>query len=261
MMRKLLSFLVITSLFLSFFAGTVWAKNESKKEIPEVDGVYDDPDFPKIKVRVFVHKGKPVKPGNPTPPPPVLQCELEDLNSFAVVASAGWKLQSTWAYNLNLESVPSSVGSNNLPDIAGDGFSEWSSAITNKVAFFRGADTAVSRQAYDGLNIIAWGRISVNALGVTYIRYYSDTGAVVDVDTILNKKYSWMWSDLNTCAYLDYYDAENILTHELGHWVGLDDEYTSEYANATMYGYGAKGEVKKDTLTTGDIDGASGIYR
>jgi len=125
----------------------------------------------------------------------------------------------------------------------------------------RGVDTTVSRQAYDGQNVIAWGRTSGTALGVTYVRYYPDTGQVVDVDTIMNKKYQWSWYDSNVCAWQGAYDAEDILTHELGHWVGLNDEYTAEYIENTMYGYGAKGEVKKDTLTTGDVSGAAVIYQ
>ena len=41
----------------------------------------------------------------------------------------------------------------------------------------------------------------------------------------------------------------------------MDDMYDSvNYQNATMFGYGAKGEVKKVTLTTGDKSGAYKIY-
>lgn len=262
------SFRFALLLILTFFLGIVLVSfspkvalgKPKKNEIPEIDGVYDDPDYPKIKVRVFVHRSKPEKPGKPTPTPAVLQCNLEDPDSSTIVSSAGWKLPASWTYNLNPDSVPSSVGGGNLPKIAKDGFDAWAGATT--ITFLKGADTTVERQAYDGQNIVVWGRTLGNALGVTYIRYYSDTGEVVDVDTIMNKKFSWMWYDLSTsCAWQDFYDAENILTHELGHWVGLDDEYdVSLYQNATMYGYGSKTEVKKTTLTTGDIQGASQIY-
>ena len=71
-----------------------------------------------------------------------------------------------------------------------------------------------------------------------------------------------MWSQMATdCAYIESYDAQNILTHEIGHWFGLDDEYdATNYQNATMYGYGSKTEVKKNTLTDGDINGLRAIY-
>ena len=77
----------------------------------------------------------------------------------------------------------------------------------------------------------------------------------------MNKAYVWTWSGGTTdCAYTESYDAQNILTHEIGHWFGLDDEYTDEYIENTMYGYGSKWEVKKNTLTTGDINGLQAIY-
>lgn len=256
-MRKLLGLLTVSSLLFSFvFLGNhLVASAKEKSEIPEQDGTYNDPDHPGIKVRVFVHREKP---GRPTPPPPSLVCNLSDPDSTSLVSSEAWKLPSTWIYNLNFTSVPSSVGGNNLPQIAKDGFDAWKKPTG--IVFIRGNDTLISTQKLDYLNIITWGRISASALGITYIRYNS-SGLVVDVDTILNSRYVWTWSNSNTCAYEGTCDAENILTHELGHWVGLDDEYTSDFVDNTMYGYGAKGEVKKDTPTTGDIQAASGIYR
>lgn len=242
-------------------APDAYAKHSSQQlAIPEKSGVYDDPDHPGVKVRVFVHPEKGTRPGKPGGgESPALMCS-PDPDSSAVVGPAGWHLPSSWTYQLNPSSVPSSVGGSNLATIAGNGFADWAAAANNKVAFNRGANTTVARQAYDGRNIIAWGRTSGSALGVTYIRYYSSTGLAVDVDTIMNKKFPWKWSNSNTCADPKAYDAENILTHELGHWLGLEDEYTAEYVDATMYGYGSKGEVKKNTLTTGDTTGTAAIY-
>lgn len=231
------------------------SEDNSSVGIPERDGDYPDPDHKGVRVRVFVHREKPVKVSSPS-----LVCNLQDPDSAAVVAKGNWHLSSSWSYNLNPSSVPASVGSANLGTIAGNGFADWSTASGGKVIFSRGVDTGVDRQSYDGKNVIAWGRTSGTALGVTYLRYLSN-GLVVDVDTIMNKKFPWSWSNSNTCADTASYDAENILTHEQGHWMGLDDMYdTTNYQNATMYGYGAKGEVKKETLTTGDKNGAAAIY-
>lgn len=230
--------------------------NSQDNVIPEKNGTYDDPNHKGVKVRVFVHPEKPTKITSNA-----LACNLSDPDSSATVSSAGWKLPSNVTYNLNPSSVPSLVGSSNLTTIALNGFSDWASASASKVTFNRGSDTSVVRTAYDGRNIIAWGRTSGSALGVTYIRYYTSNGMVVDVDTIMNKKFLWRWSGPDTCANSDAYDAENILTHELGHWLGLDDEYdASLYQHATMYGYGSKGEVKKNTLTIGDQQGTFSIY-
>jgi hypothetical protein len=76
----------------------------------------------------------------------------------------------------------------------------------------------------------------------------------------MNKKYSWYWSNDINCAYQNVYDAQNILTHEFGHSFGLDDMYEDSYKDHTMYGYGDKGEVKKDTLTDGDKTSVQSLY-
>lgn len=229
------------------------APNNSNSAIPEKSGLYNEPGHPGIKVRVFVHGPKPTTLQ-------ALVCDLSDPDSSAVIPATGWHLPANVSYNLNPSSVPGSVGSGNLATIVSNGFNDWSSAAGGQVAFTRGSDTTVAKSAYDGKNVIAWGRTSGNALGVTYVRYNTATGVVVDVDTIINKRFNWSWSNSSVCANTTTYDAENIMNHELGHWMGLDDVYTDEFVHNTMYGYGAKGEVKKNTLTTGDIAGIQAIY-
>lgn len=267
-MRKkiVLNLFLVLAMALAFSFSPALAKNSrddgDDKIIPEKSGTYDVPGRPDLKVRVFVHNPK-IKPG-PTPSP-VLICDLKDPDSSAPVSSAGWKLpqNQNWTYQLNMTSVPVYVGSANLAIIAKDAFGRWSAASGNKVNFIRGINTGVAKASYDRKNIIAWGRAPGSALAVTYTWYYTATKEVAEVDTIMNSRFPWSWTlynELNLCADQNSYDAQDILTHELGHWIGLDDEYTSDYINNTMYGYGSKGEVKKDTLATGDIIGASEIY-
>lgn len=217
-------------------------------EIPEVPGDYPDPLHPGVRVRVFVH-GPKVQAAS------ALACD--DPDSTATDSAAGWKLPAgTWIYNLNPNSAPSSIGPTNVVTIAQNSFQPYGDALSSATepSPVRGADTTVAKTAYDGKNIIAWGRTSALALGVTYIRYYPATGLAVDVDTILNKRFAWSWNGGSAivCGDPNSYDAQNILTHEIGHWFGLDDEYDVLFSHNTMFGYGAKGEVKKDTLATGD---------
>lgn len=262
--------IALVAVFAAFWAIS-YAKPVPQSDLPQEQGDYDVPGHPELRLRVFVYHEKQLNNGSKAQPQvPVETClpaASADPDSTAVVHGAGWKMPATWSYRLNPGSVPSSVGSGNLATMTANAFAKWSTAMNNAVAITPGADTTVTRAQFDGANIIAWGRTSGTALAVSYIWYNKATGALSEVDTIMNSKFSWKWSNPATwqtgqvCAYQGVYDAQDILTHELGHTVGLNDEYTTaDYGNATMYGYGAKGETKKDTLTTGDIGGVWLIY-
>lgn len=252
---SLLLGVLLLSLALSLPAYAKESVESNDSGIPEVDGDFRDPSDARVRVRVFVHKAKSHNTL------PALTCD--DIDSTSTVGWAGWKLPNgTWTYRLNPSSVPSSVGSANLATIVDNGFNTWETA-QNQVTFAPGPITTKTRSSYDGQNIIAWGRTSGSALGVTYVRYYTSSRLVVDVDTIMNKKFAWSWNggSATTCGDPNSYDAQNIMVHEQGHWLGLNDFYTGDYVNNTMYGYGSKGETKKNTLTSGDIAGAAAIYQ
>lgn len=259
MFKKLFAiFAVVLIIVLGLSLSPSLAKNDKDGDIPEQDGIYNVPGHPDMKVRVFVFKEKPAKPGKPSPIP-TLYCPLDDPNSLALVGPTGWELPDNWTYYINPSSVPSSVGGANLAEITVKSFKVWTDVSHTSLIY--GGTTSIYQKGYDGKSIIAWGRTSGSALAVTYTWYYPSTGMVAEVDTIMNLKFVWMWSGGTTeCAYTNSYDAQNILTHELGHWFGLNDYYAADYKEATMYGYGSKMETKKNTLTTGDIDGVEAIY-
>lgn len=271
MSKKIFSSITIFSLLM--VAGFVFAQDlnlpngkninlpeSANVNLPEVSGIYDVPGHPEMKLRVFVYKVK----SNPEPKAmPALVCPA-DPDSFSLVDAAGWHLPAgDWTYRLNISSAPSSVRAN-FVTFASMAFSEWETRTdANVVNFVKGSDTYKNKARYDRQNIISWGRTPASALAVTYIWYYPSSGLVAEVDTIMNSTYPWSWTDQTVkpgCADESSYDAQNILTHEIGHWVGLDDEYDNAYINNTMYAYGFKGEAKKDTLTTGDINGVNFIY-
>ena len=54
-------------------------------------------------------------------------------------------------------------------------------------------------------------------------------------------------------------DFDNIVTHELGHSVGMGDLYNT-CVEETMYGYSSNAETKKRDLNNGDIGGVNGLY-
>ena len=267
-MAKKLTFMTIAVIVAAMLAAFQSAKAENSslvKNIPQKNGLYDIPGHPGLKVRVFVHYPH-VKPG-PAPAPSEV-CKLADPDSSAVVADAGWKLPQVWKYNLYLGNVPSSIGAARFEQLTRNTFETWVNDTGVNVTVSKG-DYAKSNQVMsaDGNNLVTFGSAPRNALGVTYI--FRQDGVLVGTDTILNQKMAWNWSDPSswneptsstTCAFNQSYDAQNILTHEVGHWMGLDDHYAKTYKDNTMYGYGSQMETKKDTLTRGDLEGLMSIY-
>jgi len=216
-----------------------------------------------IVLRIFEQGIQPVELENHRTRGEALACNRTD-KTPSVYGLTGWKLPSTVTYRVSTLSAPFSVRKN-LGKIVGNSFGAWS-PLTSGVSFTSGPDTSTSRARYDGQNIVAWRDLSRNLLGVTYIWYNPDTKTLLDVDTLLNSRHPWSWTNPSSvnvdqaCPPTNAYDAQNILTHELGHWVGLDDLYSANEEDLTMYGYGAKQELKKDTLESGDSLGTASIY-
>ena len=234
-----------------------------KPEIIIKDIVIPTNPFRKAKEFTVIHK----LPNHNTPRAQVDSCD-PDSSDATGFGDAGWQLNSNTVFRVNLSSAPSTIRSN-LNSIVANSFGVWDSQ-TAQVSFSQGATTSVSRSRLDYQNVLAWGRLAANTLGLTTIRYFVDTGEVVDVDTIMNSRVTWTWTNPttlvapatsdNTCGDLTKYDAQDILTHEIGHWMGLDDIYSSSNKDLTMYGYGRKGELKKNTLEPGDILGIQVLY-
>lgn len=56
------------------------------------------------------------------------------------------------------------------------------------------------------------------------------------------------------------FDVQNVASHEMGHWGGLDDLYAGGTWDKTMYAYTATGETYKRTLESDDIAGIRYVY-
>lgn len=118
--------------------------------------------------------------------------------------------------------------------------------------------TAARRAGYnsadpgDNENAVYWEEdnweFDPNVLAVTLTVYYTDTGQMLDGDIIFNgDKYQW-----TTTGEPGRHDIENTMTHELGHFMGLN--HNGANAEATMYPAASAGETKKRDLHPSDIE-------
>lgn len=272
LMRLVLSFiLVFTAVPPTLAVGN--SGSTPMGDLPLEAGVYAVPGRPHLRLKVLVYHAQPViKPGKPGPVVPTEVCHLADLDSSSVTPLGGWKLPTNWQYHLNAASAPFSLTSSEVTELTTKAFDAWNTAANGKVAITGGGSTTKNKAVRDNDSIVAWGRTSGTALATTYIWYDTTTSpyTVQEIDMIMNQKFAWEWSNPSswgtktesgtTCAYEGVYDAENIMTHEVGHWFGMDDTYATAYTENTMYGYGAKTETKKNSLTTGDRQALNTLY-
>ena len=166
-------------------------------------------------------------------------------------------------YAINPLGAPAGAG-----DAIEAAFVTWEAA-PGDIDFERLADTTLSGSDLDNNNVVSWEDISGDypgAIAVTVVWYYRGSKEIVDVDTIMNSTDPW---SVNTgftgnpdtgLGNPTAYDVQNIMTHEAGHWLMLEDLYQWKTQKLTMYGYGALGELQKRTLGAGDELGIDRIY-
>jgi hypothetical protein len=116
--------------------------------------------------------------------------------------------------------------------------------------------------AYRGYNTISFGQYSSsNIIAITTIwGIFSGPIAnrqITEVHILMNDDFVWGDAAANPAVM----DVQNIVTHELGHWAGMDDIYETLGKEETMYGYSTEGEMKKRDLYKGDIAGITGLYK
>ena len=110
-----------------------------------------------------------------------------------------------------------------------------------------------------------WNHSSI-ALGVTTPVFEADTGRIVTADMELNGLGGKRWMTGDTTDP-DAYDLQNVVTHEAGHFLGLDHppcfsdgSFTPACAYATMYASSGPGERQKRDLAADDLDAVAAAY-
>jgi Matrixin len=104
----------------------------------------------------------------------------------------------------------------------------------------------------DGVNVLDFGRLD-GSLAVAYT-WYKGT-RILEVDLRINK-FEYRWT--NEKDVKSRYQLLNIVTHELGHHIGLED-LSDPHGALTMYGITGRGEMTKATLGRGDMRGAETV--
>ena len=250
----MLSVLLLVSLFASMLTVVVSADNSLVSATNE------------LSVRIFIKYANPVKRTT---------ANVVDIgDSDGDGAEDGYVLSGLW---WNLSKHPNGVPYVINPSGAVKQGLAQSDVVAEIKASLESWDAVVSKELYndnpvvdtkakaklDYKNVITWARLQPGVVAVATIWYYSATGEIVDADIELNSYYKWgidLDDEGTEYTLTGKFDIQNIVTHEAGHWSGLDDIYDDTYWAMTMYGYTHYGETIKISLEPGDIAGVQAVY-
>lgn len=97
------------------------------------------------------------------------------------------------------------------------------------------------------------------ALAVTLLTYDADTLELLDADVIFNGKHRLL--DASSCEPDEgdpAYDFESVLQHELGHVLGLEEDF--EHSEAVMYPYASPWSTNSRSLKAADESALATLY-
>jgi hypothetical protein len=144
-------------------------------------------------------------------------------------------------------------------------FGAWNGVVPNLYKYGglnNVAKASLSKPDYK--NVITWASISDrNVVAMSIMWYRTSDRALLDCDIVMNTYYKWgidRDGEGNAKTLNGAFDIRDIITHEAGHWTGLNDLYSGPYLPMTMFGYSAFGETYKISVEKGDRDGVHQVY-
>lgn len=154
------------------------------------------------------------------------------------------------------------------------GFATWVNLSGVNFTVTETASTTQSANSDDHLNTIQWVpsgwrqlsfRPPSNALAVTLLSFDSDSGVIEDADIYFNAD-SFQWAVVDSSSEANYVDVQNIATHEIGHYFGLDHssenifEEDLDLKDATMFYASSTGETEHRNLKDDDVKAMTALY-
>lgn len=167
-------------------------------------------------------------------------------------------------WNLN-PVVGTNVSGGNVQEVVAAGFATWSAAPNTALALSRGPDSQASGPAFDGINLVCFTCStdfnSDGTLAVTFTTTANGPGAddkhgsksrfagqILDADILFNPAVKFTMDGSGGS------DLQTVLTHEIGHFLGLDH---SAVVKAIMFPYAPPLER---TLSSDDVAAISTLY-
>jgi MYXO-CTERM domain-containing protein len=136
-------------------------------------------------------------------------------------------------------------------------FDTWQNVDCCYIAFDYRGQTGMTANGSSGSNVVSWSEsrwgYESGAIAVTQIWFGSGTISEADIDC------NGVYMEWNLTGAGGGVDTQSILTHEIGHFLGLGDLYDGAHASSTMYGMYSGGTGSR-SLADDDMEGCRFLY-
>ena len=110
----------------------------------------------------------------------------------------------------------------------------------------------------NGVYLVKDWELQENALAVTVATFETRSGKIVDADVLVNANHPLVLLPDGPDQRADGFDLRGVLTHEMGHVLGLGESY--DVRMATMYPSVAPGETHQRDIDQDDQEGVADAY-
>jgi len=196
------------------------------------------------------------------------------------LSSTNMVVQRKWAtgpipWQMNPSAGQNISGSREFGQVVQQSFRTWSSLPTANIIFAEGSPTT-AKHTYDGNNVVVanlttaeWAALGLGPGVLAFTAVNSSDGGTVldrlgrpvafpgqiaDADIVFNPSYQFSTDETVPPSRVDF---QSVLTHEIGHLLGLDH---SPIMSATMFWAATEGISLPRKLSPDDIAGVSTIY-
>ncbi|MHC4473474.1 MAG: matrixin family metalloprotease, partial [Planctomycetota bacterium] len=134
-------------------------------------------------------------------------------------------------------------------------FATWEDVGRSAVAFEEDTSRiALKQDSTDRVNLVKWEEGTIGPFTLALAFPYSQNGVMTDADLILNDYFDW---ETATPGKEFHADTQAVVTHEIGHLIGLDHV---PLGKSTMYFSLPLGAISTRTLEPEDENGISALY-
>ena len=179
------------------------------------------------------------------------------LYAWAAYTTARWVNVAT--FTLNRSSVTDVTASQAAAAIQ-TAMNAWNGAGVGTLLAISGGDTNVTQLANDGVNAIMFRQATNGSAIASNYTWWDGSNHIVDSDIVFWNQGRVFFTGTSGCS--GGYYVEDVITHELGHSLGLDHSMfiDSTGAAATMYPSAGYCDQNFRTLSSDDIAGVRALY-